>query len=118
MHHVLGIVLSGAFVNHRDVFLNIPLIANLQTIHHESLLELGIQPIMVSLLQDMSSMWKALGRRAGCKVKTLFCCCCSIKSKDSAIERKIPCPSCIKMGQLRLYHRDTGDATTLEHLKY
>jgi hypothetical protein len=35
----------------------------------EGIPELGNNPIMVSLPQDMSSMWKGLSRGGGCKVK-------------------------------------------------
>jgi hypothetical protein len=85
-------------------------------LNREGLPELGIQPIMVSSPQDMSSMWKALGRGGGCKVKTFFCYCCAMTSKESATARKIKCPSCVERGRLRCYHSETGDAATLERL--
>jgi hypothetical protein len=83
-------------------------------LNREGLPELGIQPIMVSSPQDMSSMWKALGWAGGCKVKTFFCYCCAMTSKESATARKVQCPSCVEKGKLRSYHSVTGDAATLE----
>jgi hypothetical protein len=86
-------------------------------LNREGLPELGIQPIMVSSPQDMSSMWKALGRGGGCKVKTFFCYCCAMTSKECATARKVRCPSCVETGRLRCYHSETGDTATLERLR-
>lgn len=86
-------------------------------LNNQGLLELGIQPIMVSSPQDMmSSMWKALGRGDSCKVKTFFCYCCAVTSKESAIPWKVCCPSCVRKEWLKCYHSDTGDAETLQRL--
>jgi hypothetical protein len=71
---------------------------------------------MVSSPQDMSSMWKALGRGGRCKVKTFFCYCCAMTSKESTTARKIKCPSCVEKGRLRCYHSETGDAAILQRL--
>ena len=78
--------------------------------------ELGNNPISVSSPQDMSSMWKALGRGGGCKVKTFFCYCCAVTSKDSATPRKTCCHSCLEKGRQKCYHSDIGDESTLLRL--
>jgi hypothetical protein len=85
-------------------------------LNQEGIPELGSNPIMVSSPQDMSSMWKALGRGGGCKVKTYFCYCCAMTSKESATPRKISCQSCMDRGRKKCYHTDTGDAATLQRL--
>jgi hypothetical protein len=85
-------------------------------LNREGLPQLGIYPIMVSSPQDMSSMWKALGRGGGCKVKTFFCYCCAMTSKESATQRKIKCPSCVLSGRQKCFHSDTGDVATLHRL--
>ena len=82
----------------------------------EGIPELGSNPIMVSSPQDMSSMWKALGRGGGCKVKTFFCYCCATTSKDSATPRKTCCDSCLEKGRQKCFHSDTGDEDTLVRL--
>jgi hypothetical protein len=76
----------------------------------------GIRPMMVSSPQDMSSIWKAIGRGGGCKNKTFFCYCCAATSKDSAKPRKIQCQSCIEKGRSKCYHSDMGDVSTLARL--
>jgi hypothetical protein len=82
----------------------------------EGIPELGNNPISVSSPQDMSSMWKALGRGGGCKVKTFFCYCCAVTSKDSATPRKTCCHSCLEKGRQKCYHSDIGDESTLLRL--
>jgi hypothetical protein len=66
----------------------------------EGLPEMGIRPINVSSPQDMSSIWKAIGRGGGCKVKIYFCYCCATILKESATPRKLLRASCVEKGSL------------------
>jgi hypothetical protein len=88
----------------------------LSRLNLEGIPELGSNPIMVSSPQDMSSMWKALEQGGGCEVKTFFCYCCAVTSKDSATPRKTCCDSCLEKGRQKCFHSDSGDKANLLRL--
>jgi hypothetical protein len=71
----------------------------------------------ISPPQNLSSLWKAVGKGGARKQNIYFCCCCTCKSDDVHVPNQIRCNRCLLLGRQHCFHHPVRDTTTLSRIQ-